>query len=249
VARGLRRSRAAFQINTLPAIPIQSSNKRPAWIKLGALAFVFFALFLSWRYTPLAGFLTAERAMGWARYARTLPWAPLALIAVYTPSAFVMFPRPLITLFAVIAFGPWYGFAMSMVGIITSALATYAVGRALPERAIHRLAGRNLERTTRAVRKRGFLSVLAVSIAPVAPFPVVGMIAGAVHVKLRDYLLGTAAGMLPGTLATTVFAHQIEAILEDPTRINYWVVAAILAVFVVLVLGVRRWIIRVHHNA
>ncbi|HET7157611.1 MAG TPA: VTT domain-containing protein, partial [Burkholderiales bacterium] len=96
---------------------------------------------------------------------------------------------------------------------------------------------------------RGFLSVLAVSLAPLAPFPVVGMIAGAAHIKLRDYVLGTAAGMLPGTLATTVFANQIEAILEDPSRINYWVVAAIIAVFAALMIGVRRWIIRVHHNA
>ncbi len=187
--------------------------------------------------------------MGWARHARTLAWAPAALIAVYTPSAFVMLPRPLITLFAVLTFGPWYGFAISMVGIITSALATYAVGRALPERILHRLAGKNLERTTRAVRKRGFLSVLAVSLAPIAPFPIVGMIAGAAHIKLRDYVLGTALGMLPGTLATTVFANQIEAVFEDPERINYWIVGAIVVVFLALLIGVRRWIIRVHHDA
>lgn len=227
----------------------QSAPKRPAWIKLGAVALVFFGLFLSWRYTPLADFLSAERMMGWARHARTVSWVPAALVAVYTPSAFVMFPRPLITLFAVVAFGPWYGFALSMAGIIGSSLATYGVGRALPDRILSRLAGKNLERTTRTLRKRGFLSVLAVSLAPLAPFPIVGMIAGAAHIKLRDYVLGTAAGMLPGTLATTVFANQIEAVLEDPERINYWVVGAIVAVFVALMIGVRRWIIRVHHNA
>ncbi|MES2564000.1 MAG: VTT domain-containing protein [Pseudomonadota bacterium] len=233
----------------MSATQTQSPLKRPAWIKLGAVALVFFALFLSWRYTPLADFISAERMMGWARHARTLAWAPAALIAVYTPSAFVMLPRPLITLFAVLTFGPWYGFAISMVGIITSALATYAVGRALPERILHRLAGKNLERTTRAVRKRGFLSVLAVSLAPIAPFPIVGMIAGAAHIKLRDYVLGTALGMLPGTLATTVFANQIEAVFEDPERINYWIVGAIVVVFLALLIGVRRWIIRVHHDA
>ena len=45
-----------------------------------------------------------------------------------------MFPRPLITLFAVIAFGPWLGFVYSMTGILLAALVTYYVGVKLPRR-------------------------------------------------------------------------------------------------------------------
>ena len=37
-------------------------------------------------------------------------WAPWLLMASYTPACLVMFPRPLITLAAVIAFGPVWGF-------------------------------------------------------------------------------------------------------------------------------------------
>jgi uncharacterized membrane protein YdjX (TVP38/TMEM64 family) len=160
-----------------------------------------------------------------------------------------MFPRPLITLFAVIAFGPWSGFAVSMTGIIGSALATYFVGRTLPDNAVRRVAGKKFEKTAKAVRQRGFVSVFAVTVAPVAPFPVVGMTAGAVRIKLRHYVLGTVLGMTPGTLATTVFAHQIRVALEHPERINYWVVAGVLAVLVLLTLIVRRWMIMVQQDA
>ena len=205
---------------------------------------MLFALFLSWRYTPLAEMITAERIMEWARSMRGNPWAPLAVMAIYTPAAFLMFPRPLITLFAVLAFGPWRGCAVAMAGIIGSAFATYCVGRALPDKTLQRIAGRNLDRTTRAIRRRGLASVFAVSVAPVAPFPVVGMVAGAAKIKLWHYLLGTSLGMAPGTIATTVFANEIEAALEDPSRINYWVVAAVALVFIALVVGVRRWIAR-----
>ena len=207
------------------------------------------ACFLSWRYTPLAEIITAERVMSWARAMRGNAWAPLAVIAIYTPAAFLMFPRPLITLFAVLAFGPWRGCAVAMTGIIGSALATYAVGRALPDKTLQRIAGRNLDRTTQAIRKRGLASVFAVSVAPVAPFPVVGMVAGAAKVKLWHYLLGTALGMTPGTVATTIFAHEIESALENPSRINYWVVAAVVVVFVALIFGVRRWMARLQHEA
>jgi uncharacterized membrane protein YdjX (TVP38/TMEM64 family) len=179
---------------------------------------------------------------------RRRAWAPFVVVAVYTPAAFLMFPRPLITLFAVLAFGPVRGCIVALTGIIGSALATYCVGRTLPERTLHRIVGRNLDRTTEAVRRRGLASVFAVSVAPVAPFPVVGMVAGAARIKLWHYIAGTTLGMAPGTLATTVFANEIESALENPSRINYGIVVAVVVVFAALVFGVRRWMLRLHHE-
>ncbi|HEV7800003.1 MAG TPA: VTT domain-containing protein [Burkholderiales bacterium] len=225
------------------------SRRRPAWGKIVALGILFLAFFLAWRYTPLAEVITAEHVVAWARSAGKSPWAPLLVVALYTPAAFLMFPRPLLTLFAVIAFGQWRGFAFSLAGIVLSALATYLVGRSLPEKTVHRIAGRNLERTTEAIRRRGLMSVFAVSVAPVAPFPVVGMVAGTVRIKLWHYVAGTVLGMLPGTIATTVFARQIEAALENPSHINYWVVAAVLGILILLVLAVRRWMLTLQHHA
>jgi uncharacterized membrane protein YdjX (TVP38/TMEM64 family) len=83
------------------------------------------------RYTPLSELITPERIIGWARAIREMRWAPIIVIAAYTPAAFLMFPRPLLTLLTVIAFGPWHGFAYGMTGIIAAALATYYAGRAL----------------------------------------------------------------------------------------------------------------------
>ena len=217
-------------------------------MRLLAFAAAFLALFLSWRYTPLAEIITVEHIMAWARSHRDDRLAPLVVMALYTPAAFLMFPRPLLTLFSVIAFGPWRGFVVSIVGIMGSSLATYFVGRGLPEHTLQRVAGRNLERASRSIRKRGLMSVFAVSVAPVAPFPVIGMVAGALHITLWHYVLGTMLGMLPGTLATTIFARQFEAALEDPSSIDYWVVAGILVTLAALILIVRRWMIDVQHE-
>ena len=227
----------------------RKDSSKALWRRIAALIVGFFLLFLAWRYTPLSEIVTAERIMDWARAVRTVAWAPLAVIAIYTPAAFLMFPRPLITLFAVIAFGPWYGFAVSMTGIVGSALATYFVGRGLPEKTLRRLAGRRMEKTTKAVRKQGFVSVLAVTLAPVAPFPVVGMVAGAMRIKLWHYVVGTIIGMTPGTLATTVFARQIENALENPETINYWVVALVVAILAALIVLARRWMLKVQAEA
>ena len=214
-----------------------------------AIPLVFFALFLAWRYTPLAELATPDQILEWARAVGRRNGSELAVIAVYVPAAFVMFPRPLITLFAVVAFGPLQGFVVSLLGIAASALAIYATGRALSTETVRRVTGDRLNRVCNVVRDRGLAAVFAVSIAPVAPFPVVGMAAGACRVKATHFLLGTLAGMLPGTLATTVFAHQLQAALEDPSRINYWVVTAIIGILVLLVWLAKRWLTRLQHDA
>jgi uncharacterized membrane protein YdjX (TVP38/TMEM64 family) len=223
--------------------------RRPNWRVLISVPLAFFALFLAWRYTPLAEYATPDQMMDWARQLGRMKWTALAVIAVYTPSAFIMFPRPLITLFAVVAFGPWFGFGVAMAGIAGSALATYAIGRALSPGTVRRVAGDKLTQASEIVRRRGLAAVFAVTVAPIAPFPVIGMAAGAVRIKVLHYLAGTLGGMLPGTLATTVFARELEAALEDPSRINYWVVAAVILVFALLIVFARRWLARMQEDA
>jgi phospholipase D1/2 len=229
----------------------QNRNSRRAFVlwQIVPVVVVFFALFLAWRYTPLAEIATAEQMSAWAGVLRQSVWAALVVVLVYTPAAFLMFPRPLLTLFAVLVFGPWKGFAIAMGGILGSAVAIYFTGRALSERAVRRLGGKKFEQTCDVVRARGITSVLAVTIAPLAPFPVVGMAAGAVRIKVRHFLIGTMLGMLPGTLATTVFAHEIERALENPDRINYWVVAAVIAILIALTVFARRWLLKLQAEA
>jgi phospholipase D1/2 len=220
---------------------LKSKGRRPAWGKILTVAAVFAALAAAWRFTPLSELITAERMIAWARDLRGVSWAPIAVMLAYTPAAFVMFPRPLLTLFTVIAFGPWLGFAYGMTGILLSALATYYAGRVLRPDTVKRLAGDKLDDVTKALRRHGLLAMLAVRIVPAAPFAIEGIIAGAVRIKVWDYALGTFLGMLPGVLATTVFGDQIATALEDPSRINWWLVGAVMAALVAMTWYVRRW--------
>jgi phospholipase D1/2 len=200
------------------------------------------ALAAAWRFTPLSEFLTAQRIIEWARAVREARWAPLVVIALYTPAAFLMFPRPVLTLLTVIAFGPWLGFAYGMSGILAAALATYYAGRLLPRERVRRLVGEKLDDMSRKLRSDGFLAVTAVRLVPLAPFAIEGMIAGAVRIRLWPYALGTFVGMLPGVLATSVFGHQLSAALEDPSNINWWIVGAVVLAFVAFTYLVHRWI-------
>jgi phospholipase D1/2 len=220
----------------------------PAWGKLALIVLGVFALAMVWRYTPLAEVVTSERVIDWARSAGDVWLAPFAVIAAYVPAAFVMFPRPLITLFAVIAFGPWLGFATSMAGIVAAALATYYAGQVLPRDTVRHLVGKKAIEMSEVLRRRGLLAVFALRIVPVAPFFIEGMAAGAIRIKLWHFVVGTIMGMAPGTLTTTVFGDQLATALEDPSQINYWLIAGVAVLFVVLIWCVRRWFVKEHRK-
>lgn len=221
-----------------------AAGNGPAWGTIIVVSLVVAALAAAWRYTPLSELITAERVIDWAKVVRRTPWAPVALVLAYVPAAFVMFPRPVLTLVGIIAFGPWLGFTYSMLGITLAGLATFYAGRALPKKTVKRIAGAKLEHVSQRLKRHGILAVAALRFLPTAPFGVESMIAGAIGIKVVDHTVGTLMGMAPGVLLMTVFGTQITNALEDPSRINYWIVGAILAIFFLLTYWVSRWFVK-----
>jgi uncharacterized membrane protein YdjX (TVP38/TMEM64 family) len=189
----------------------------------------------------MAELVSAERVIAWGEDFAGRPWAPFALVAAYTPASFVMFPRPLITLAAVVAFGPWLGVAYAITGILLAAIANYLVGRLMSRARVRRIAGERLNRISEVLRRRGLVAMTAVRLVPIAPFAVVGLVAGAIRVKFSHYVLGTLFGMLPGAIVTVIFGDQLQLALRDASRINYWVIAGVVIVFAAGIYAVRRW--------
>jgi uncharacterized membrane protein YdjX (TVP38/TMEM64 family) len=212
--------------------------KRVPWIKLVAAAIVIAAHGAAWRLTRLSEYLTPAHINEMARTLRETSWAPFALVLAYTPAEFLMFPRPVLTLFGSIAFGAWLGAAYGLAGIFIASLATYFAGNMLPEGTVRRMAGERVERVAKMLRRHGVLAVLAVRVVPVAPSGVEGVVAGAMRIKLWEYLVGTMLGMTPGVLATAFFGGQVATALDDPSKVNYWLIGA-----VVLVLGTMTFFV------
>jgi phosphatidylserine/phosphatidylglycerophosphate/cardiolipin synthase-like enzyme/uncharacterized membrane protein YdjX (TVP38/TMEM64 family) len=215
----------------------------PLWGTVVAVALLVGVLSAAWRYTPLAALVTPANVIDWVDSFARAWWAPLVIVAAYSPACIVMFPRPLITLAAVVAFGPLLGFAYATIGVLASALAGYVAGRYIDRDKLRRISGRNLNRLTRALRQRGLVAVTAVRLVPLAPFVVESLVAGAIRIKAWEFALGTFLGMLPGLLAATVFGDQIESALRSG-QFNWWIVAGIVVFFVALTLVVRKWLAR-----
>jgi phospholipase D1/2 len=217
---------------------------RRRWLLLGALIATLAALAVAWRHTALADWTQLASLAAWAHEPDARIWLPLLVLSAYTPASLTLFPRPVITLFAVATFGPWIGFALAFTGILLAALATYALGmRFDPERA-RLLEGARAARLRALLQRQGVLAVTAVRLVPVAPFAVVNAAAGALRVRLHHFMLGSALGILPGTAMATVLGDRIAAVIRSPDPLNLFLIAAALCVLVGVTFGARRSIAR-----
>jgi phospholipase D1/2 len=228
------------------ARPVQSPmdtsvfRNRLLWA-LAAMVIASIALALAYKHTALGSWVTPENAIAWVEAIDGNWWAPLLVILSYSLAQVVMFPRPLITLAAVIAFGPYKGFAIAMTGILLASAVGYWIGMVVDEERIRRMAGPRLKRLREMLQRRGWLAVATVRVVPVAPFFVEGVVAGALRIGLHHLLIGTFLGMLPGTLTTTILGDEVAAALTGARDVNWAMVAAAGAVLAAIGLASHRW--------
>ena len=135
---------------------------------------------------------------------------PLSLpiaVASFSALAFLGVPQFVLIAAAVVAFGPWYGFAYSWIGTEISALIGFWLGRRFGAKTLERFAGDGVQDFMQLVGENGFLASLVVRLAPSAPFIVVNMAAGVTPMRLTAFALGTGIGIIP-KIALTAFAGQ-----------------------------------------
>ncbi|WP_269509165.1 VTT domain-containing protein [Burkholderia sp. IMCC1007] len=212
---------------------------------LGAAVLVVAALALAWRFSPLGKSLNVASLAHAAATAAQLPGAPALLLGGYVVAATLSVPITLLIAATGLVFGAWPGFAYASAGTMAAAAVTYGIGRWLGRDVVRRLAGARANRLSEHLGRRGVVAMTVLRLLPIAPFTIVNLVAGASHIGLRDFLIGTAIGMLPGIVLTVTFAHQLTAAFSHPGPGAFaWLAAigiALVGVSVLLVRALRRW--------
>jgi endonuclease/exonuclease/phosphatase family metal-dependent hydrolase len=116
----------------------------------------------------------------------------------------------------------------------------FAIGRHLRRETVRRLAGRRLNELSRRLGERGLLAIIFVRVVPVGPFSIVNIVAGASHIRWRDFLLGTLIGLLPGVMAASIFVDRVAAAIREPGTGTFALVAAAAALLIALVWTITR---------
>ena len=209
-------------------------------IALGLFALTLALLALAWRWTPLREWVNLDSMIHFAQSLEDLPFTPLAIIATYVAAGLLVVPVMLLIAVTGIVFGPLQGSLYALVGTLASALVTYGLGHWLGHDTVRRVLGARANRLSQRIAARGIVAMMVVRVLPIAPFSVVNVVAGASHIRLRDFAIGTALGMLPGIIITVTFVHQLAAAVRRPSVGSALVLAAVAALIIATALVLRR---------
>jgi len=180
--------------------------------------------------TPLGDWATAERLAAALGVLRDTWYGPLLATLGFALACVLLVPVIPLTVAAGVALGPGVGIVVAWAGTSAAAAIGHFAGQRLWRESVRRLAGDRLNALSRRLARRGILSSALVRIVPVAPFMVVNLVAGASHVGARDFLIGTALGILPGTVLLVVAGDWTRALVAQPDgSIWPWTLLAALA--------------------
>jgi len=118
----------------------------------------------------------------------------------------------------------------------------------LGREAVQRFAGERINRLSRQLADRGLVAILIVRLAPVAPFTMMNVAAGASHIKFWDFTLGTLFGMAPGLFAMTLFGDSLEDAIRRPSLSTLAFLVALITVIILVNIIFRKWLKKRDHS-
>jgi phospholipase D1/2 len=215
---------------------------RIAWVS--ALVLALGGLAAAWRWGPLHDWLDVDTVAAAVAALEGEPSTPFWVLGVYLLASLSAMPITLLIVVTALVFGPAAGFGYALAGSLLGGGITFAIGRALGRDAVRRLAGARLNELSRRLGNGGVLAVIVLRLFPVAPFTLVNLVAGATHLRARDFLLGTGLGMAPGILAVTVFSDRLAVALWNPSPGALALLAAAAALIAAGAFVLYRWLAR-----
>lgn len=180
---------------------------RARFRSLGLILAGLLLLALAWSFSPLRELLDVGRGVAWLRTqgaALGLPGGTL----LFALASMLAVPLTFLTILAALVYEPVAAYACCLLGACLGGAISHWLGAHLGAGFVRQLAGKAVARVSQRLGERGLLAVIVIRLLPAAPFAIVNMLIGASHIRLRDFILGTAIGMTPGVLLVIVFLDR-----------------------------------------
>ena len=129
------------------------------------------------------------------------PAAPVFFGLLYAMVTLLPLPKNVFAALAGVLFGLLLGVVVVLLAALVGAAAAFALSRVLGRDAIERITGARVARVDALLNRRGIPAVIAMRLVPVLPFTAINYAAGLTSVRTRDYAIGTAVGIVPGTVS------------------------------------------------
>lgn len=200
--------------------PCQKSWLKQNSAKLTALTF-WAALILGYQWYARSNHLSPfEAVQALLDFFSGSLWGPLVYILAYTIRPLILFPSTLLTLAGGFVFGPVLGVLYTIIASNLSSTIAYFVGRYFGEGLFKEDGSGGLfQRYARRLRENSFETVMIMRFI-FLPYDAVSYLAGFLRIRFWPFILATALGSIPGTLAFIGFGASIEHFDGSMPRLN-----------------------------
>ncbi len=139
----------------------------------------------------------------------------LTYFTVYLFAIVLMFPTAAVmTLTGGFLFGWAVGATLTFIAATTGAAVSFLMARTALGEWVSRRSGRWLCKLRDGFRKDAFSYLLFLRLVPAFPFWFMNLAPALLGMKLRDFVLATALGILPGTLAFSFIGAGLDRVLK-----------------------------------
>jgi uncharacterized membrane protein YdjX (TVP38/TMEM64 family) len=229
-----------YEVQFIPAERRKPAVRQVIAGSLGLLSLIVLAGL--WHWTPLRELIDVKSLVDVLEEVANGPIALLVTVAGFLIGGLLVMPVMVLIAVTIFAFGPWWGFWYALIGMTASALLTFGIGRLLGRRLIDHLSGSWVHRISRTLARKGILTVVTLRILPVAPFSILNAVAGASHIRTRDFFVGTVIGELPGLVSLALFLDQVTETIRHPGPGSIVLLLAIAIGIVLIAWGLGRWV-------
>lgn len=192
---------------------------------VAAMIALIAALSILWSFTPLAEYNDPDKIEGLFEQVRNAPFALLWLTLIYVVGGLLFFPVTALSTAVILIFGGVKGFIYATIGALASGLVGYGLGKLIGRRRLLSVFPK-AEKAMDKIKGSGVIGVTVIRMVPIAPFSVVNMAMGVIHVPIFAYLLGTALGLSPGKVMLAIFGQSFIDVFKNPDLHNILIAGA-----------------------
>jgi phospholipase D1/2 len=174
------------------------------------------------------------------RDAAAHPLAPWLAVPAFVAGSLVVAPVTAMIALCGLLFEPWVAVLTATTGMLGATVVNHWIGAHFGAAMSARIPDGVTRRVKRIAEASDMWSLAALRLIPIAPFTVVNLLAGAFGVRLRDFLAGSLIAMGPGIVLICLSVDRARAALSGEPVFDPWIIAAIAAAGLALIL-LRVW--------
>ncbi|MGD8866768.1 MAG: TVP38/TMEM64 family protein [Gemmatimonadales bacterium] len=218
-------------------------GRRRRVLRLAVLLVIFGGGLALFHWTPLADEADPRRIADFFRGLGTPWWSPLVFVPLYAAATSLGLPGTIPTLAGGAIFGVARGMLYNTLGANLGAWGAFLLARHLGREFVARILKGKAAALDEKIGEHGLGTMLYLRLIPLVPFNALNFGAGLSRISLRDYVLGSLIGMLPGTLVYTYFADALIRGTGEARReafLHFLAAAGLLVGFTLLTAWIRR---------